>query len=486
MSTAINRVFLFREKHLKRVQRCLVALRSGEAVSHPVMFFYGPTMVGKSTLLRKIKQEASNQLIPAALIDFDDPEFQQRDFVDLARKIMYQLKTSGRQLPPEKNIFLDDSVSEAVEKLLIYARQLRTSAWPTPVALFFDTLEQANSDVYIWLQKQVLLPLLRQGKTFIVLASRKAPRELTPALDFGISSRVEIVPLESFSLEQTKQHLQKLFTNTLKDDWQKSAMQNPIQFTGGIPGLNEQLVIHPFDNSKEARSHLVENVIFKLVATGNLKKVEDEIVCMAAFRHFHNKMLARVVHYFWPKRYPEESSRAGLKLARKMRATTLVERHSEGYGHVVLPASRQLIDDYARDKNLLRHFDTHILGYHYSQQDVVEGDFVALLNQLYHLAGVWTDWETIKFSKVDYPKGVPLPNNREDALCQVVMDSLIILKTNPQAENLLEKVINSLDEEANDFLRFLKPNELKEVKLELKKTLKKLLDINEPLGGLGK
>ena len=54
MPTAINRVFLFREKPLEQARKRIIMLRTGEAVSHPVMFFYGPTMVGKSTLLHMV------------------------------------------------------------------------------------------------------------------------------------------------------------------------------------------------------------------------------------------------------------------------------------------------------------------------------------------------------------------------------------------------------------------------------------------------
>lgn len=465
-SSPINQVFLFREQPLGWARQQLNAIRTGQETAFPVWFLYGPADVGKSTLLNKVREEADAQELPTALLDFQQESTKKATRTLLAKEIMEQWERSyEHRLPPGRMILSSDDPEIATEKLLEYANKLHTSARRLPVVLLCDTLEQTSPDTREWLYQKVFLPLLQQGQSFIVLAAREHPDELLPVMDYNLTRRMKLDSLTPFSAEQSEQHLRLLRKNNKGALWIDEVSKEPLlltSLTGGLPGLNEQVVLYSRENEEDIRllrRYLVEEVVFKQIALGDPDSFREEILCVAAFRHIHNKTLACIANHFWPYKYPSKTSRTGIILARKLRKTTLAIRHPEGYGLVVVPSLRQLIDDYARDRNLEQHFQTHVEGYRCATEDVNEGDFIAILNRIYHLGGAWQDWETMqsqgKTLSLPYPEDLPKPEDRLGALDTIIQQGIAKLRDQPRAGDLLEKALTLLRREQNDFSRLL-------------------------------
>lgn len=455
-------VFVHREDELRLANERLSALRAGKPVAKPVLFFHGIPMVGKSTLLRRIRQIAIQNLIPAALIDFADGYLGEPGNGQLVRGIMKQWEAAA-DVGPFEPVTSKDNAEEIASKLVAYASQLHRSARPAPVALFLDTLEEAERGTFSWLQERVIEPLLEEGRIFLALAARAEYFELPIELNWPLSRRTRFLTLGTFGEKETPSHLSALKGETPLTPWQEQLLKSsdPNRLTQGVPGLNEIVFRESFESDEAAVRYLVEEVIFKRIAEGNVEEVQELLLTMSAFRRMDYLILAHVAHCFWPQRYPETNRNAGLLLARRMKATTLLEARQDGYGSVISPSLRFLLDDYQRYFEKRRHFETHCVAYRwYKQEEVEKGDFVSVTDQIYHLAGAWFDWQ-IGENDFEYPNDLPVPKaNRLPILINIMEEGFERISDKSKADTQVDKVLNALQREGKDFSHFLRPDEL--------------------------
>jgi hypothetical protein len=454
-------IFVHREDELRLANERLSALRAGKPVAEPVLFFHGIPMVGKSTLLRRIRQIAIQNLIPAALIDFADESIGDSGKGRLAHGIMRQWEAAANVSPFEP-VTSRDNVEEIASKLVAYANQLHRSARPTPVALFLDTLEKAEWETFSWLQERVIEPLLEEGRIFLALAARAEYFELPIELNWPLSRRTRFLTLGTFGERETPSHLRALKGEMPLTPWQEQLLKSsdPNRLTQGVPGLNEIVFRESFESDEAAVRYLVEEVIFKRVAEGNVGEVRDLLLTMSAFRRMDYLLLAHIAHLFWPHRYPETNRNAGLLLARRMKATTLLEARQDGYGSVISPSLRFLLDNYQRYFEKRRHFETHSEAYRWFGQEVGKGDFVSVTDQIYHLAGAWFDWQMDE-NNFEYPNDLPVPEaNRLPDLIQILENGFERILDKSKADTQVEKALNAFQREGKDFSHFLRPDEL--------------------------
>lgn len=453
-------VFVHRESELKLVSDRLSFLRAGKVVSEPVLFFHGVPMVGKSALLQTIKQRALQNLIPTALIDFSKGYNELSESGRLIREILKQWEfTSG--MVALNTILTEDSSEDAAKKLVQFAIQLHRAARPTPLVLLLDTIETINPDTFSWLQKELLEPILDEEKVFIAIAARAEHIELPVELSWPVSRRTRFATLKVFTGEETKDHYKALLKNDSPTSWQKQLISNPNWLTLGVPGLNEIAFQHPFESEQEGVRYMVEQVIFKRIAQDDVAETRDLILTMSAFRKFDYRILAQTANHFWSDRYPEASRRVGVQLARKMKATMLLQMRQDGYGYVISPNIRRLLDDYQRYRKKQQHFEVHCLSYNWFKEEVVRGDFVSVADQIYHLAGAWFDLKHDGDQSLKIPDTIPSDSeDRAKVFSEIINHGLEHISDKSRADTQVDKVLNAFQHERREFSWFLSQGEM--------------------------
>lgn len=453
-------VFVHRETELRLALERLSLLRAGKSVAEPVLFFHGVPMVGKSALLQTIKQRAIQNLIPTALIDFTKGYDSPSERITLITEILRQWQESA-DINALTSVTKEDTPDAAAKKLVSYARQLHKSTRPTPVALLLDTVELISHDGFSWLQRNLIEPILEEEKAFIALAARAEHIELPVELSWPVSRRTRFVALKTFTPEETKDHYKALLGDTPPTLWHKQLLDNPNWLTLGVPGLNEIAFEHSFDTEEAGVRFMVEQVVFRRIAQGDVEEIRDLILIMSAFRKFDYRILAQMANHFWPDTYPESSRRLGVQLARKMKSTMLMEMRQDGYGYVISPNIRRLLDDYQRYRSRQRHFEIHCLSYNWFQQEVAQGDFVSVTDQIYHLAGAWFDLRKDPNEELSLPAEIPGEiNGRDKVLIGIIKKGIEHISDKSKADTQVDKVLNAFQQEKRIFSWFLSHEEV--------------------------
>jgi hypothetical protein len=422
-----------REHELRLIQERLDGLNSGAAVTHPVLFFHGVQMVGKSTLLRKAYRLARSYGMPAVLLDFDREQLKLTTGMDnrydgearrvwLAHDLMAGLIKSAdapaaRPIQPEW-----DTPDEAVAKCLEYIGWLQRFL-QKPVALLFDTLEELEYENLHWLQERLLSNLLDTRQVFVAFAGwayedHREPDKLHPRFIWPVSRCVSAQRLKAFGLEDSSKQVSNL--NSRLPGWLDT--ERLLDVTGGLPGLNEQAVHQPTESEHRLLESMVE-VIFDRVARQQARDLRDELLVLAAFRQFDLRLLGQVMQTLWPEKHPQVDRPASRRLLNRLQATTLVEQYPDGYGYVVPHDIRRVLDTYLRRHNPQQHFQTHELAFRWFQGEVEKGDRMFVADELYHLAALWRDVAESQ-GKLAMPDGLPNGQNRLDQLKAVLANGL--------------------------------------------------------------
>jgi hypothetical protein len=437
-----------RKHELRLIQERLDGLNSGAAVTHPVLFFHGVQMVGKSTLLRKAYRLARSYGMPAVLLDFDREQLKLTTGMDnrydgearrvwLAHDLMAGLIKSAdapaaRPIQPEW-----DTADEAVAKCLEYISWLQRFL-QKPVALLFDTLEELEYENLHWLQERLLSNLLDTRQVFVAFAGwayedHREPDKLHPRFIWPVSRRMLVHRLEAFDLSASQDQISNLGG---LPDWLDT--EQLLDVTGGLPGLNEQAALSQAETELDLLTAMV-GVIFDRVARQQAQDLQEELLVLAPFRQFDPRLLGHVIETLnecWPDKYPQMDRPSSRKLLNRLRATTLVEQHPDGYGYVVPHDIRRVLDTHSRRRNLQQHFEVHLLAIRWFRDEIEKGDPVFIADELYHLAALWRDVAESQ-GQLTMPDGLPDGRQRLDQLKAVLANGLEKLEGHRRKDVLL-------------------------------------------------
>lgn len=442
--TTDSKVFLNRHKELDFIDEKLKILHStqmgakspgGQPSSHFVLYFYGVGRLGKSSIIKQIKIKAkriSNEELPVALIDFDNngkyKDQHGRD--NILREILKQLNITS-EINVEDLSAGEDAIGV---KLINYLKKTKNIH---PIILLFDTLESASPENFKWLQEQIVVPLLNEWRILIAYAGRKKIIESTLYFPWDIKRHLKYFPLERFTEKQTRDHVRRLLS-----DETKIIPKDIMELTGGIPGLNEEIVdlivANPEFGDKEYLQHLIDETIFA-GAEGRLLYKKD-LIYVSICRQFENRLLDYLIENLTWRKYEDKGIRSGTVLIQKMLETTLLENYPDGYGYVFAINYRRLVDRHFRYKNGIDHLRAHILCYQWYESEVNKGDWVALADQIYHLVGAWYDLsQRIDFDS-ELVDQLPDSRNRREILKGLIESNLEKLKNNNRGFTIVNKI----------------------------------------------
>lgn len=246
--------FTNRQRILDIVSEQIEAGRSG-LIHQPVILAWGVSGLGKSWLLRHIERlYASSSLMlkrkrirkgtVTALVDFHNfasgPDWLSTMFSTLVT----DLTSHTSQAKGEDNTELITSLNTTInafsrgnetrdavaEVFITYVRKLTDTFIPI---LLFDTvesLEESDLDTFLWLEKHLIGPIVREDKAIVILACR---HELQRLRQFEVRRRIKKLPLESFGDIETESQMEAAQVREFK---QVAFVVH--QFTSGLPLAN--------------------------------------------------------------------------------------------------------------------------------------------------------------------------------------------------------------------------------------------------------
>jgi hypothetical protein len=378
-------------------------LLRGRTVPDSVLFYYGVPTVGKSRILREIRNYAVRKGVATAWIDFDSSATLNRSkgeyFAGSAGRLRI-IEQLLRDLSRTSNFTSgtidvsdlgSDTLDDAVERLLAFVHDLSGLRQGKPLALFFDTVEESNIDTFLWLQQHILEPLISSIAILVVMAGRTQPNTIVRDLIYPLERRTFKVALEPFNDEQTEDQIGAIGAGELHGQGIKL-----IDFTGGLPGLNDAAIRWMvgqdlYEPNDALRRHLVIELIFEKRLAWVDAQLRDRLLAVSPLRQFDSGLLRVIARDLFDPHYGSSGISAIRELLRSLQETRLVEPHPDGYGYVVPPYLRPMLDSYLQQKNIEEHFEVHRIAAHYFAEQVEQKDWVAITNRLYHLGGIHRD-----------------------------------------------------------------------------------------------
>lgn len=367
--------FVNREKELEFVGGALDALvEPGTLLRNPIIEFYGTSGIGKTYLLQRIEQEfhARNMVIEEQCRRRGVTEEERRKrkivcvLVDLERdrripevverviaavnwwNSSARLKGPSEQLEQVVNIVREGQGKwdESAQRVFIQEYMSVLLREAVPVALIFDTLEQAGEEELGWLA-ETIRDLVDVGKLLVILGSKnpvlfEQTREVT--------RKLRLKQLQAFSVEDVRAQWGDKAIDEL--------LENVAELTAGHPLANqvifeaiEELGIEDEDDFQDHELDLVTTLERKVVdewMLGDVAKAErsrfkDILTVLSVPRQFNVQTMRTLIESY----VPQHRLAAGLyylDLISEIRAKTrLIDLAPRGNLYTIDPATRCIL-----------------------------------------------------------------------------------------------------------------------------------------------
>lgn len=370
-----------------------------------VLYYYGVPEIGKTTILRAIAQYIEAHNIVNAWIDFDRSILRennqtnlydgQNGRINIIKHLLEDIsKTANFDLGDVTAADLDPQQYDiAAVRLLNFAREVYSSTGQRPFVLFFDTIEDSDLDLFIWLQNQVLEVFVKEFRTLIIIASRTHPNKIGRDLIYPLERRAVKIALEPFDADQTEQQIRAIGAQQLQGIGDELK-----RVTNGLPGLNDAAVRRLVEETRrqpdqDLRRYLIVELIFekRVAQVGADPQLQQQLLAIAPLRQFDAVLLRAIGSKLFLGSYDFSRVRTLIDILQKFQRTRLVEPHPDRYGYSMPRHIRLMIDEYVRETNPIEHFDVHRIAAEHFKAQVANRHWVSIANRIYHLGGLQRD-----------------------------------------------------------------------------------------------
>lgn len=328
--------FVNREEEINLIEDRIGTIRYGGSVFKVVINFYGVVGIGKTYLLKKLRELILDKELPCAYVDLAERDYSAQDRLLLLEDLADRLPNSADGAPLTASVNNPEGdLQTTLEAFLNYIDHL-TRQCSEPVVFLFDTLEKGDQELLDWLEDAVISPLIQTDRVLVVVASRAAYRWKR----FEVRRRSESHQLGPFSEKTTERQLPSEY-NALAPKF--------VQLTHGHPFGNSRVLesvrqieqevgrpLHP-DDFENYQKRLIQELVDKLIVPHVMEGVSSEIrrACrvMALARQFDVNMLRRLLTQFVEDPFAGKSAAYFLRVVGEMVKTTLVEWSSDRKGY---------------------------------------------------------------------------------------------------------------------------------------------------------
>lgn len=338
--------FVDRLAELELVQDILQDMSQGRSVLKPITNFCGVEGIGKTCLLQRLYEEAQDNKVPAALVDFAGLDLKgslESIVAATTQSILMQVQSGvpGHQLGEIERLlagFPEDFPG-------VLRQVLNQIAFDSTLLLLFDTTEKVPDHVMDWLEKEIISPLLQTDKVVVVLAGRKAV---------------------SWSTFELKRRARQRLLDPLDSEWvgdqipsYASLADEITNLTAGHPLANERIAeairqieqerseTLSSDEFEHHRERLLQYLFDRLISN-QIMRSEEPIVrqafkITAVLRHFDINALRYMLERFAPIQFKGKPPSYFLELIGKMVDSGLVSWDPRQKGYALDRSVRRII-----------------------------------------------------------------------------------------------------------------------------------------------
>ncbi|MCP4349889.1 MAG: ATP-binding protein [Desulfobacterales bacterium] len=406
-SAPVNRV-----EQLNMVREILNKIIHGRVQPYLIINWYGIPGIGKTTLGLMIEELCEKMSVPFLCTGFHD---KYSDDEKILRKLEYTndytlileniINEYKNHIPKEfQNVLLQyrketdsklrqERFKHVVDIFLDFLNELTAKG---PVVLLFDSTEDADPDLIIWLEEKIISPLLMAGKCLFIWTGRYQQ----VWNEYGVRQRVILEKLDPLPLEATKQHIESILKNNPMpyetEEEAESEGARIYRLTMGHPLCNEEVVGAIREYKAKGKDAADDDLIYilmeKVIDVFVMKGVEPELsqACriLAAIRQFDvtilQQILSKFVIYF-------KETKSYLKVIGEFTATSIVEWDSNRKGYALDEIIRHILSQYMRLKEKKQYLDiveTAADIYKAYIEEVTENRSIYILERLFHQATI--------------------------------------------------------------------------------------------------
>ena len=235
-------LFVNRQGEIDLVQEKIQLAQSSESVSETIINFWGTRGIGKTWILKQLKNKFSYQPLgkekyPTFALFFEFSDIQNKDILeilkkDLASQIVTQL--SAASLSTALKLQLDHVVTSGnIEELADVIFELSKNFIPL---ILLDNTERVQSEIWEEIERQFFEPIICTGRTFIVVSGR---RQVPRWRRFEVRRRV-LEPDKS----QVRPFDKLAVTSQIKNRKFSIPVNSLFPYTAGNPHLVDTLIQH--------------------------------------------------------------------------------------------------------------------------------------------------------------------------------------------------------------------------------------------------
>jgi hypothetical protein len=354
-----------------------------------VLFFSGPPLVGKTAFLKEVRRRCSSQSIPTALINFQNRSGGSLELLKrrIATDLIDQLTSSSDFIG--YGVTDQTPIKSVPGRVTDYIRGMY-NAWGNhkPPVLFFDAIEACNPEIFEWMQKEILTPILTDNSTrkLIVLAGRTAePRISKHHIINVVNQHLKPFPLKPFDEETTISQLQAIGADRSLIDSGKL-----MKFTNGFPGLNDKAIRWINERREYSEddllSHMADSIMFECSPDKidpEADSVKSELLAAALLFSFDENLLAGLA----------SKPTNGTRELKRLTDTQLVEPHPN-YGYTIISSLKEILAQHFErsQPNICR--EIYQLAKEEADLRIKGHDFSSIVDWLYYSAKLKGDKKT--------------------------------------------------------------------------------------------
>lgn len=390
-----------RQPELDTISKSVRQSLRGERIEWPVVNFWGVTGIGKSWLLRHVDHlyKRSHTKLDGTvvlLLEFNaDESF---ELSTITKKLIASLEP---QIPIElrnSNAEIQKGLSEAQNgnhHALIHVLMACVANKITPLILF-DNTEVVSSEAWETIEKELMEPLVLNGRILFVIAGRSnIPRWRR----FEVRRRVQD-PQETHLKPFSKDSVEKL----LHDRAYNVPVDTIFPLTAGNPRLVDELgrellkiSLGSIVDSRFIQQHneIIIAILqqYKLDLLKNIPETLHHYLCaVMPLRAYRMEALRFMLHKVNANKYQEWANGDYLRVLRELDQTEIVWWNRERRAYTTDPVARRIINQHMQlddqDTFIQWHHNAFALYLEWANQHKATSEEY-ILEAWFHLANIW-------------------------------------------------------------------------------------------------
>jgi hypothetical protein len=377
MKTENNSDYVNREEQIRKAESRLYAMRHGQPVYDSILEWYGIPGIGKTTLVQKaIASYCQETNIPFSCVDFSLDRNPKAQDYPVDPKLLIEIIFEQLEID-------STPITDPISKSDIL-RRLRPLLQQGPIVIAFDTTEEVNTKLVVWIEENLIAPLLKEAKVLFIWTGRFKQQWHI----FEVGSRVVSKKLAPLDREATQEQ-KNLYGEGIGE-------VDVYSITFGHPLANKALFQLLVENPRANKQHLIDEVNNAVVDKLVMDNVEGDLnqACrvLSVVRQFDFVMVKQILSRF-VESFKDRQNIYPMKIVNRLTSTALVEWDAVRKGYALDETIRHILALHLRTKKSDKYLYINNLAadiYEDWIERVPENRSIYILEWLYHQVNIYS------------------------------------------------------------------------------------------------